>query len=222
MSLLCDCLCEEAEPTLFAGQVHARFALKLKRKGRVCVKDLRPLMALVWFLLLSVACGGTGPESDAPSPTAETPAAGEGVQATELSFTSIAQDAPLGDEPAEAAYVAIDDAEGWERAAERLPADAVEAGRSAMDNRVVFVAFAGAKGSSGYQIAIQSMVVQDDELLVTVAEESPGEEEVVEPAMTVPFHVVAVAAEAIPDGTTTVRFQDEGGRTLAEVPNPLP
>ena len=186
------------------------------------MEDRRLSIVHVWLLLLvavsGVACDGTSSEPTTPSPAPESAA----EQTDTVSFTTVAHDAPLGDEPAEAAYAVIGAPQGWERAAERLPDDAVAAGRDAGDDRVFFVAFAGAKASSGYRITIASIEVQGDDLVVTVEQESPGEDEIVEPAMTVPFHVVAVADDALPEGVTAVRFRDGGGQTLAEKAYPVP
>lgn len=180
------------------------------------MREIRLPAMFAWLLLLVVmggaACGGAAPDAASSPETA--PAVTE--EAAAIRFTTVAQEAPLGDEPADPAYMAIAKAQGWELAAERLPADAVEAARSVGEQQVAFVAFAGARGSSGYQITIRSIEVRGDELLVTVEEKRPGENENVEPAMTVPYHVVAVAGEAIPQAVTAVRFQDEGGETLAE------
>lgn len=204
------------------------------------MKDQRWTISIIALLVLvmagTVACGGTaptaapispasspspGPDSTPDEPPEET--LGETSEVTPaIAFTTIAQDAPLGDEPADPAYLVIVTAEGWSRIEERLPADAVEAGRNADQSQVFFTAFAGAKASSGYHITITSIQPEADQLLVIVKEDRPGEDEIVEPAMTLPFHVVAVPGSEFPEGITAVLFQDERGQTLAEHPYPLP
>lgn len=206
------------------------------------MKDQRWAITIIPLFLLvmvgTVACGGAAPtmtpisQPSSPSPEAlstsgetrqETPEETPQETAAEaplISFETIAQDAPLGDEPVDPAYAVIVTAEGWDRVLERLPADAVEAGRNADQSQVFFAAFAGAKASSGYHVTITSIQPEADQLHVTVKEERPGEDDIVEPAMTLPFHVVAVPDAEIPEGVTSVLFQDESGQTLVERPLP--
>ena len=149
----------------------------------------------------------------AATPTTETLAETDGVP-----FTTVAQDAPLGDQPAEPAYVVVTAPDTWSDVQDQLPSDAVDAGRdaAATNESVVIVAFAGAKATSGYGISIESIRHDGDRLIVTVTERTPDEDAIVEPAMTLPFHVVRISADELPDSVMSVVFQDKTGSTLAQ------
>jgi hypothetical protein len=188
------------------------------------------LQTIIIFLLLflaavsTVSCGG---ETPAVAPTIQpTKAAATSEPAPEetadIPFSTIAQDAPLGDEPADPAYTVVAAPEGWSDLQNQLPSEAMEAGRDADPSQLILIAFTGAKASSGYSSTIETIRRQADQLIVTVSEQAPGENDIVEPAMTLPFHVVAVPNDEVPEGVTAVHFQSESGQPLSQHPYPQP
>ena len=192
------------------------------------MKALPHSLSILLFFLgsLSVACNGTTPQTLTPSPAASVTESGPSPEATAaeetiaVPFTTIIQDAPLGDEPAEPTYAVITAPGGWERIEGQLPPEAVAAGREGNQEQLFFIAFGGARASSGYQMTISSLRSSGDQLLVTVDEQRPDADDIVEPAMTLPFHVVAVPTHELPEGVASVIFQRSNGEIIHEQPFP--
>ena len=141
-----------------------------------------------------------------------------------IPFETLAQEAPLGDHPPTPVYAVMikpDTPADWQA---NVPAEAVRAGqKGARDpETVTILAFAGAKATSGYQITVDAIRRQGNQLIITVSEQQPDEDATVEPAMTLPYHVVAVPRDALPDPVTRVVFQNAGGTPLAQRPYPSP
>jgi hypothetical protein len=149
-----------------------------------------------------------------PTPTGA-PSAVEG-----LPLTTLGQGAPLGDQPVRPLYAAITRPESWSEIAGRLPAQAAQLpgveDELQQAQSLLIVAFAGVKGSSGYDIHIESIVQEGDRLRVTVSHTEPVPNENVEPARTLPYHIVALPREVLEEDVSTVLFQDTQGNLLQQ------
>lgn len=149
-----------------------------------------------------------------PAPTGA-PSSVEG-----LPFTTLGQGAPLGDQPVRPLYAAAARPESWADLAGRLPAQAAQlAGvedELQQAHSLLIIAFAGVKGSSGYEIRIESIVQEGDRLRVTVSHTEPDPNENVEPARTLPYHIVALPREVLEGDVSTVLFQDTQGNLLQQ------
>jgi hypothetical protein len=108
--------------------------------------------------------------------------------------------------------------------ASTFPPDALQAGREATRNAssIALIAFAGVKATSGYRVTIDTLGIENNRLIVIVREQHPDEDATVEPAMTLPYHVIAVPRDALPDGVTQIAFQDTTGTILTQQPYPTP
>lgn len=180
---------------------------------------LKYLPSLLLFILLMVMTGcNTNTPTSADSQSAVTAAQEERA----LSFNTLAQEAPLGSEPTTPAYLVNTTAAAWDQTAMQLPPEAIAAAQTAAPSEMVVVAFAGAKASSGYQITITNIEHLAKQLQITVREQQPAADEIVEPAMTLPFHVVTLPTESLPAEITSIRFQNESGTTLAQHSMPPP
>ena len=147
----------------------------------------------------TAAMAGTAPEETAAVP-----------------FTTIAQGALLGAEPAEPVYTMLEPAE-WGELKALLPESLLQAGLPAGDDQALIVAVAGVKDSSGYELTIDSITRSGSQLTVVVAEAGPAPDQVVEPATTVPYHIVAVDRSALADAAAgKVVFLDTAGNVLKE------
>jgi hypothetical protein len=130
---------------------------------------------------------------------------------------TIAHEAPLGDHPTDPLYTVVVHPDEWSELQGQLPEAAIRAGLQAgpeQDNLIV-VAFAGVKGTSGYSLTVESVVRDQDLAIVTVSQQSPEPGNVVEPAMTLPYHLVAAPREALVSVQgVTVEFRDPEGIIL--------
>ncbi len=159
------------------------------------------------------ACAARMSAVSAPAPTPP-PAAAATSHIIPVSVTMLLQAAPLGDAPAQPLYTLVADNTDWDRLDGRIPEAALQAGRQAgATGDVVIVAFAGVKGSSGYQVRVGEAALQAGELIVTVAVTAPAADDIVEPASTLPFALAAIPRDALAavDSYTIV---DERGHTL--------
>ncbi len=156
------------------------------------------LLALVG--ILCSACSGIPSQpgvelTRTPGPT---------LTLTELAFRVIAQAAPLGDHPKEPAYAAIKESTEWDTLASKIPAQALESAKTAMQTassqQLYLLAFSGVRGTSGYTLSIQSIHLNGDQCTVVVAEMKPAENTIVEPAMTLPYVLVALPFKELPGG----------------------
>ncbi len=143
---------------------------------------------------------------DTPSP------AGVNVQ-----FRTVAQDAVLGDKPGSPVYAIVANADQWNTLQSLLPAQAITAGRQFKPpaDSIYLVAFAGAKASSGYRISIQKISQDGARLTILVSESAPRPEDIVEPARTLPYHVVAVSRSSLqPAARVLAEFRNPEGTVL--------
>lgn len=134
-------------------------------------------------------------------------------------FRTVAQAAPLGNRPPDPACAVIvkpDTPAGLETT---FPPDALEAAETVArdDGTIAVLAFAGTKATSGHQITIENIQREGKQLIVTVIERDPEEDANVEPAMTLPYHVISLTRASMPDGITHVVFRDESGLLHREV-----
>lgn len=132
------------------------------------------------------------------------------AESTPVPFTTVVQGAPLGDQPAGPLYTVATEAGQWQELRDRIPSEAADAGADSIrSDQILILAFGGVKGSSGYQIDIEQVVREGDQLVITVSEMSPDPDQVVEPATTLPFHLAAISpADVDTSRISTVVFQD--------------
>jgi hypothetical protein len=136
-----------------------------------------------------------------------------------LPFTTIAQQAPLGDEPSDPLYTLVVRADGWDGLREQLPECAIDAGSRAglSENDLIIVAFSGIQDHSGYSVTIERIVFSDDALVISVVHTTPAPGKIVEPASTLPYHLAAVPGKELGgSGPLTFTFRDSQGGTLGE------
>jgi hypothetical protein len=163
----------------------------------------RWIILILLILLFNGSCG------EAPDGRETRPAPFRG---DEIAFKSIAQDAPLGDRPVNPAYRVITEPWQWEELQEVIPEQALAAGKAldGWDSNLVLVVFSGVKRSSGYAIQVDSISSTDNGWTVNVIESGPTADQIVEPAMTVPYAIVQVSREYLPKGNQIlVEFIDQ-------------
>lgn len=191
-------------------------------------RSMRRLVQGATILVLTIVIVGLmgcrAPGTPAAEPVDPPPADIAPTPDDTLPFETIAQEAPLGDHPPTPVYAVMikpDASTDWRA---NVPAEAVRAGREAARerDRVAILVFAGAKATSGYQITVDAIRRQGNQLIVTVSEQRPDEDAKVEPAMTLPYHVVAVPRDALPDPVTRVVFRNAEGTPLARRAYPSP
>jgi hypothetical protein len=142
-----------------------------------------------------------------------------------LSFNTISQGAPLGDHPDEPLYTVVIDASEWDELIGQLPQQGLSAGKQVSNTRddVVIIVFAGEKGSSGYGIQIDSINLQGGEFTILVNENEPEVGEIKEPATTLPYQIVSLAREYLPQQELLIfSFIDEDGVLLNQMEVRLP
>lgn len=181
-------------------------AKESRSKGQCIHKGcLQQVVGLLLVLLLLVACG---------QPSTAT-----------MPFTTIAQEAPLGDHPAAPLYAVVSHPGEWDQLRGRLPDEAVEAGirSTQLNGDLIVVAFAGVKYASGHSITVNNIVQEGDQLVIVVSETAPRPDDIVEPATTLPYHLVAFPGESLDlDRVRTFVFRDEQGAVLSQEDLSLP
>lgn len=170
------------------------------------------LTVVSWLLLLTTCQACQGPRSALPPPSFSK------TSSQVIPFQTIAQGAPLGDHPAQPFFGVYSQVVGWESLVGRLPGPALEAARQASQpGELILIAFAGVKGSSGYQIAIQSIWQEGDQIVIQVVQTKPGVGQVVEPARTLPFFLAKMSMADLPKEPALVFvFRDDRGAILAQ------
>lgn len=142
-----------------------------------------------------------------------------------IPFWTIAHEAPLGDHPTEPHYAVVSQPGEWSELDGHLPPAAIEAGRKAgpAQDHLIVAAFAGVKGTSGYSLTLDSLVVDENRVIVTVSQQAPEPAAVREPAMTLPYHLVAVPMDALgPARSLAFEFRDQTGLVLSHKEVVLP
>lgn len=177
------------------------------------MSGLKIFLMIVGSSILCTACDG------AKSPVTPPPSA------EEISFKVFDQAAPLGDFPSEPVYSVITRAQDWNTLEERIPVQALDQCKkfTKFDGELYLLAFAGVKGSSGYAINVVEVLVVQDQYTVIIAEETPGPNTVVEPAMTLPYILIGIPRNILPvDKTLVFTFKDNNENTLFKQDVQLP
>jgi hypothetical protein len=124
------------------------------------------------------------------------------------------QVAPLGDHPKEPFFTVVSSLAEWETLAIKAPAQALETGKKAFQTgqELYLLGFAGVRGTSGFMLSIDSIRLEGKQCTVVVTETKPAQNEIVEPAMTLPYVLVAVSYGELPYGEdlTFVFVNSEG------------
>ncbi len=134
----------------------------------------------------------------------------EAAPSNSIPFATVAQGTPLGDQPDQPLYTVVTQPDRWQELTGRMPAEAGQAGVDAVQsNQILVLAFAGARSSSGYQISVERIVREGDRLVITVSETEPDPDQIVEPATTLPYHLVALSPNDVNTATvSTIIFQN--------------
>ena len=134
-----------------------------------------------------------------------------------IPLTSIAHEAPLGDHPSEPLYTVVTFPEEWNKLRGRMPDQAIEAGirTGELNDNPILIAFAGIKPSSGYSITFKSVVQEGNQLFIHIFHTKPSLNKIVEPATTLPYHLVTLPKEKLyPAPILTFVFYDEKENAL--------
>lgn len=188
------------------------------------------IVILLACLAMSAACTYVvqTPASPLPAPlaTLDAPTALPALAVPTLSpaavtvpFSTVAQEAVLGDKPGAPVYAIVTNAGQWNALQLQLPAQALAAGRqfNPPSDNIYIIAFAGAKASSGYRISIQKIAQESARLTIVVSETAPRPVDIVEPAKTLPYHVVAVARSSLqPVARVLAVFSNPEGTVLSQ------
>lgn len=136
-----------------------------------------------------------------------------------IPFENIAQGTLLGDMPHEPAYLVIDSPSKWDQAQELLPEQVIVQARIEGEiDDFALVAYAGVKNSSGYTIEIKSVTLKGGDIEVIVSETLPNEVAIVEPATTLPFHVISLLKDNLgTNDTYTLYFKNEKDEVLETI-----
>lgn len=171
-----------------------------------------------WLLSLTTCQAYQGTETPPSRPTSSV------TFRKAIPFQSIAQQAPLGDRPTEPFFGLFWQPGDWESLASKLPQPALEAARQAgAPGELILIAFAGVKGSSGYQIAIQSIWQEGNQIIIQVVQTKPNVGQAVEPARTLPFFLAKLTRADLPRETTLeFVFKDDKGEVLKQQTVALP
>lgn len=141
-----------------------------------------------------------------------------GSETHSLFFQVVGEAAPLGDQPEQSFYTVVSGPEEWEALAGSLPEAAIIAGSQAAadESNLILVIYGGPQPSSGHSIRVTGIYPQDGVYLVRVEEIQPGPEKITEPAMTLPYQIVALLRKEFAEGTNiTFVFQDTQNKELA-------
>jgi hypothetical protein len=133
-----------------------------------------------------------------------------------VSFTTVDRAAPLGDEPAQPVYRLVPCPGEWAGLQALLPERAFAAGvRARSPSEALIVAFAGVRPSSGHHIVVDRIEAGEGEIVISVSRVSPASGDIVEPATTLPYHVVAFPRSGLPSTCSTkVTFRSTDGEIL--------
>jgi len=169
------------------------------------------LLLMIGWLLALTACQ-TYPNNGIPIPQ---PTPTETFRKS-IPFKTITQEAPLGDKPAQPYYGVIEQLSDLDNLVDKLPPQALEAARQAYQpGGLILVTFAGVKGSNGYQITIQSIWEEENQIIIQVVQTKPGASQVVEPAKTLPFYLVGLTRTDLPQNSSyDFVFKDDLGQIL--------
>jgi hypothetical protein len=136
----------------------------------------------------------------------------------ELAFRVIEQAAPLGDHPKDPFYLVVTANSAWETLTSDVPSQALEALKKAAqsEQELYLLAFAGVRGTSGYALSIAAIRLEGTRCTVVIAETKPTQDDIVEPAMTLPYVVAALPYGELPRGEhLTFLFANPQGTVLS-------
>ena len=193
-------------------RLRIRFPRPSRRWAVFLVAAAVVIGGLAVALLLLTACQSY-PVAKTPSP--------QSIPSTSfhkaIPFQLITQQAPLGDRPAQPFFGLVWQPGDLESLAGKLPGPALEFARGAIrPGELILILFAGVKGSSGYQIAIQNVWQEGNQIIILVEQTQPDTGQVVEPARTLPFYLANLARNDLPQESTLVFvFKDDRGNILA-------
>ena len=175
------------------------------------------LILCIWTLTLISYAFAQTKEDSTTLLQLETPTRLKNPSPLTIPLTSIAHEAPLGDHPSEPLFTVVAFPEEWNKLRGRVPDQAIEAGirYGKLNDKLILVAFAGIKPSSGHSITLNSVVQEGDQLFVHIFHTKPGLNKIVEPATTLPYHLVTLPKEKLyPTHILTFVFCDEKGHVL--------
>lgn len=91
----------------------------------------------------------------------------------------------------------------------------------ALDKNVLIAVFLETKGSTGYGVSIQEVVVDQAEVRLTATLSEPGPEQATSDVMASPYHLILLPAEAVqlPD-SFTVKVSTSAGTLIAQAAYP--
>lgn len=181
---------------------------------------VRAATLLLAGMVALTSCAPTEPGEGTATETLPPPTI-EAQQTSPIALpqVTIAHESPLGDHPAEPYYTVVAHPDEWSELQGQLPTTAIEAGVQAgpAQDSLIVVAFSGTKDTSGYSLTIESVALDQDRILVTVSQQDPEPGAIVEPATTLPYHLVAVPRETVvPEHGLTVEFRDQDGIVLEQ------
>jgi len=143
-----------------------------------------------------------------------------GPESDSLPFQVIDEAAPLRDQPEQPLFTVVGAPDEWDALAGSLPQEAIAAGMqvSTDTENLILVVFAGQKPSSGHSIAVEGIYPQEDVYLVQVEEILPDPGQITEPAVTLPYQIVAISKTEFPAvADITFVFQDTQNKELARI-----
>jgi PrcB C-terminal len=117
-----------------------------------------------------------------------------------ITFQIVEAGALLGDKPKEPVFAAISTSKEWDALDQSLPSTLILNGKEAMKSypALYLLAYTGVKGSSGYKLEITNIELDKGQYIVKVTESAPTQGTVVEPAMTLPYVLVAIPLDELP------------------------
>jgi len=175
------------------------------------------LILCIWTLtLISYAFAWAEEDSTALLPLEPSTRINEPCAFT-IPLTSIVHEAPLGGHPREPLYTVATSSKEWNKLRGRIPDQAIEAGirTGELNDNLILIAFAGAKPSSGYSITFKRVVLEGDYLFIRIFHTKPSLNKIVEPASTLPYHLVTLPKEKLyPARILTFVFYDKKENVL--------
>jgi hypothetical protein len=184
----------------------------LKKEGQI--KSLCNIA--IKLIILAILCGSCVPIASTPEIT---------TSSTNIAFQVLEQAAPLGDQPAAAAYTVITNSKDLDTIRTRIPTQAAATLQSDVNTAtsLYLLAFAGVRGTSGYTLNITAIQQKGNQYTVVVSETIPDQETIVEPATTLPYIIVTIPLSELPQGEKiTFIFTDPEGAFLEQADTQIP
>jgi hypothetical protein len=147
------------------------------------------------IIIMMAACQAveTTQVTASASPTAQ-------PQTDAVPLRVVAQASPLGDQPKEALFTVVVEAQEWEKLRDALPQQAYlpEQATGHPDGEVVLVLFIGVRPTSGYAVTIDEIRLAGQTCTVQFQEVKPAQGTITEPARTLPFLLAAIPIGSFP------------------------